>query len=470
MCGKMSEITDLINIIKRGRIRAIGNEVITPELSAKLGAAHGSYLGSKGVLVVAREYNNLNRMIKRSYIGGAMSAGVDLLNLHSAPVPVLQFCIRRFGANGGAFFSTGSSVEGESTIRFFNSAGIEYDISELESVNEYFKNNKIDRVRPSKVGTLTNIPATQDIYKKTIPKFIDRSLFRDQKLQIVVDCSYGPTSVTIPTILSDLNIDVIAINSYESDRNTTEPFPNLRSIKNAVNIVKASNADLGVVLDADGSRALFINDQGTILNYEELMMFFIHYDQEIKNSKGKPVITSESASRVLTKYVENENFKIFRSENFPGEISRSLREERAVFGGADTFKFYFDQYGPFSDATFTTLKILEVLAKHKLPLSSLVRTFPRTILAYKTIPVQPEVLNTFNTKIKSIVKQEDENQIDYQDLILGIKLIKKGTGWVIITPSLQSNNIELTAEPSEEGNSKMSEDLIRLAEDYIDRL
>ncbi len=466
----MTDITDLTQIIKRGRIRAPGNEVITAEFSAKLGGAHGSYLGTKGVVVVSREYNNLNRMIKRSYIGGVMGAGVDLLNLHSAPVPVLQFCIRRFGANGGAFFSTGSSLEGESTIRFFDSAGVEYNIKNLESVNEHFKSDKINRVNPNHVGTLTDIPATQDIYKKSIPKFIDRSLFKDRKLQIVVDCSYGPTSVTIPTILSDLNIDVIAINSYESDRQTAESFPNLNSIKNSVNIVKASGADLGVVLDPDGSRALFITDQGTILNYEELMMFFIHYDKEISKSKGRPIITSQSASKVLTQFVESENFEVIRSENFPGEISRSLREERAAFGGADTLKFYFPQYGPFSDATFTTLKILEILARHDMPLSSLVRTFPRTILAYKTIPIKEDGLKTFNNDIKSVIKENSEHDIDYQDIILGIKLIKHGVGWVMITPSIHSNTIELTAETIAKNDHEKSEELIELAEKYINEL
>jgi len=138
----MGEITDLSTIIKRGRIQAIGNKVITPELAAKIGGAVGTYLGS-GVMVVAREFNNNNRMLKRAFIGGLMSTGVNILNLHSAPVPVLQFCIRRFGAESGVYFGNGSASEGIVQIRFFDSSGIEYDKSNLESINEYFKNNKI---------------------------------------------------------------------------------------------------------------------------------------------------------------------------------------------------------------------------------------------------------------------------------------------------------------------------------------
>jgi phosphomannomutase len=460
----MAEITDLTQKIKRGRIRAIANKEITPEFAAKLGAAHGTFLGSKGILVIGREYNNNNRMIKRAYISGVMSSGVDILNLHSAPVPVLQFCIRRFGASGGVYMSSGSSLEGEISIRIFDSSGVEYNAKNIESINEYFKNAKINRANPSEVGSISDIPHTQDIYKKALPQFINRKLFQQKKLHAVIDCSYGPTSVTIPSILSDLKIDVIAINSYESDRKSAEVFPNLRSIKNCVNIVKAASADLGVILDADGSRAVFVDETGYLLTYEELMMFFMSYEENIKKSKGNTIVTSDSSSRVLEQYTEQQGYKLLKSSNYPGEISRTIREERALFGGADTYKYYFPQYGPFSDATFTTLKILEVLASQNAPLSSLIRTFPRTIHAYKTLQVKSDVINSLTLDLKRLLRENKDPSLDYQDILLGMKIYLKEQGWVIIMPSLHSNSIELTAEGND---SSKAEELIKYAENLL---
>ncbi|MHA1474751.1 MAG: hypothetical protein ACTSQ5_06145 [Promethearchaeota archaeon] len=468
----MGEITDLSTIIKRGRIEAIGNKIITPELAAKIGGAVGSFLGPNGIMVVAREFNNNNRMLKRAFISGLMSTGVNILNLHSAPVPVLQFSIRRFGAESGVYFGNGSATEGIIQIRFFDSSGIEYDKSNLESVNAYFKNNKIKRANPLNVGAISDIPHTQDIYKKAIPQFINRDLLKSKNLVVVVDCSYGPSSIVVPSILTELKNDCIAINAYENDQKANEMFPNLRSIKDVVNIVKASNSDLGIVLDSDGSRALYIDETGTILTYEELMMFFLKYDKDLsKVSSGSTIIISKSSSKVLEQFaIDLNELKVIKSKNFPGEISRSLREERAILGGSDTYKFYFPKYGPFSDATFTTLKILEILASQDLPLSVLVRSFPRNFHAYKTIPISEEKIYSFVSKLKNYIRKKKDNEldenIDFQDLLIGIKIIVKNKGWVVISPSVHKNIIELSAEGLD---SQKSEELISIASECVEK-
>ncbi|MHA1647303.1 MAG: hypothetical protein ACTSVL_07005, partial [Promethearchaeota archaeon] len=157
------------------------------------------------------------------------------------------------------------------------------------------------------------------------------------------------------------------------------------------------------------------------------------------------------------------------SKNYPGEISRALREERAILGGSDTYKFYFPKYGPFSDATFTTLKILEILAKQELPLSVLIRSFPRNLHAYKTIPISEENLYVFISKLKDYIRNKDcelDKHFDFQDLLIGIKIIIKDMGWVVISPSVHANTIELTVEGV---NPQKSEELMSLATECVEK-
>jgi len=139
-----NNVLDLTTIIKRGRIQGIGNELFTPELAVKIGAAYGSYLGPNGIVVVSREYNNNNRMLKRAFISGLMSAGVDILNLHFAPLPVLQFCIRRFGAGGGVYFASFNAENLQNQIRFFDASGVEYD-NLMESLKDVHPGRKFSR-------------------------------------------------------------------------------------------------------------------------------------------------------------------------------------------------------------------------------------------------------------------------------------------------------------------------------------
>lgn len=465
----MKEITDLSTMIKRGRIQGVGNREITPELAAKIGAALGTYLKSSGILVVSREYNNNNRMLKRAFIGGVMSSGLDILNLHSASIPVLQFCIRRFGASGGVYFSSFNSNELLNQIRIYDASGVEYERSKLESINEYFKHNKIHRASPLEVGSISDIPHTQDIYKRAIPQFFNQKLISNKNLNVVVDCSYGPSAITLPSILTEMkSIDVIAINAYENDQKSIEMFPNINTIKDVVKIVIASNSDLGVIVDNAGSRALYIDETGRILSYEELMMVFMKYDKYITKSKASPILTTETASKVLEDFaINNAGYKLIRTKNFPGEISRGLREERGVFGGADTLKFYFPEYGPFSDATFTTLKIIEIISREQLPLSALIRAFPRNIHAYKSVPTSKEKHYDFKRKLLDKVQFNNDYGWDYQDTLMGIKIIIPNEGWILIQPSIHAFTIEMEAEAHDPKNS---DTLIPLVEKFIEPL
>ena len=465
----MDNITDLTHMIKRGRIQGVGNKELTPELAARIGASLGTYLKSSGILVVSREYNNNNRMLKRAFIGGVMSSGLDILNLHSASIPVLQFCIRRFGATGGVYFSSFNSNELLNQIRIFDASGVEYERHQIESINEYFKTNTINRAPPLEVGSISDIPHTQDIYKRAIPQFFNQKLIGEKPLNIVLDCSYGPSAITTPSILTEMkSIDVIAINAYENDQKSIEMFPNINSINDVVKIVKASNSDLGVVLDNAGSRALYIDETGRILTYEELMMFFMKYDNYIKKSKVAPIFSTETASRALEEYaVNNLGLNFVKTKNYPGEISRGLREERGVFGGADTLKFYFPEYGPFSDATFTTLKIIEIISREKLPLSALIRAFPRNIHAYKSIPTSQDMHYDFKRRLLDKVQFNNDFGWDYQDTLMGVKIIIPEKGWVSVQPSIHAFAIELEAQAP---NPKNSEDLIPLVEKFIKNL
>lgn len=444
-------------IIIKGRIRSTTNTILTPEFAAKLGAAHGTYIGKGGNLIISREYNNDCRMLKRAYIAGVMSAGVQIMNIHSTPLPVLQFCIRKFGGSGGVFFSSGHSREGEVVIRFFDSSGCEFNESNLLSINEIFSQDKIARVPSSAIGTITNIDHVSEIYSKALPQLINKKLFLDKELTVVLDCSHGPAGVITPALLNDLHINTIALNTFVKTTNTI--FPDYKAIKSAVSIVQASNASLGVIMDPDGSRALYIDDHGNIISFAELMMLFMSELSPIKISKNNPIIVSDSSSKIIDTYAEQMGYKIKRVENNPGNISRTVREEHSSFAASDTFKFYFPNYGPFSDATFATLMILQVLAISDEPLSSILRSFPRKIRTSKTIMTNEDPQGIMMRLRANLI----EKKYKLEDMIFGIKVIKPKK-WVIISHSLFQNAIILNCESEEPDGGK---DLISELEELV---
>ena len=446
-------VQDLKELNKNGRIIGRANFVFTPEISSSIGSIHGSTFNQNESVVMGRDYHNDSRMLKRAYTSGLMSTGINILNLSDCTFPLLQFTIRRFGASGGVYFSGGHLFSEDVGIRLVDAGGIELAHNEIEKIidsyNSYPKG--IRRVHPKSIAHITAIPQTDEIYIKSLQQFVDKKKIRKASLKIVVDTSYAPSGKITPLLINNIGVEVIALNTHFKER-SINPVPNINTIRNTADIVKASNSHLGVCFDVDGSRILVIDENGLEVNFEELLMLFISYDERILNSKGNTVITTSSISPVAKKFIEESGYPVKEVENDPGEISRQIREERACFAAADTLKFYFPQYAPFSDGNFILLKLLEIMTTQDDLLSSLARGFPKGIKVNKTINVTPEVINTFHNQLRKIV---EKNGYKYYDIINELKIIdKEKKASIAIKLSLYRNVVFLSAEAEDVKNAK----------------
>ncbi|TFG06851.1 MAG: hypothetical protein EU539_06510 [Promethearchaeota archaeon] len=442
----------LKDLYKNGRIVGRANYVFTPEISSSIGSIHGSNFNPNESVVMGRDYHNDSRMLKRGYTSGLMSTGVNLLNLSDCTYPLLQFTIRRFGASGGVYFSAGHLYSDEVGVRFIDAGGIELSPGEIQKIIEAYNNypDTIRRVDPNEIGHITAIPQTEEIYIKSLQQFVDKKKIKKAGLKIVIDCSYAPSGKITPLLLNEIGVEVIALNTHYRERSS--PVPNINTIRNTADIVKASNSQLGVCFDVDGSRILILDENGLEVSYEDLLMLFVSYEQRILNSKGTTIISTPSLSPIVKEFIDENGYPLKEVENYPGEISRKLREERACFGAADTLKFYFPQYAPYSDGNFILLKILEIMTKQDDLLSSLTRGFPKGIKVNKTLSLLPEVMENFHNDLRKTVER---NGYNYHDIINELKVINdEKKAWTSVKLSLYRNAVLLSGESEDINQAK----------------
>lgn len=282
-------------------------------------------------------------------------------------------------------------------------------------------------------------------------------------LKIVVDCSYGPTGTITPLLINELGVEVIALNTHYKQR-AKNPVPSINTIRNTAEIVKASKSQLGVCYDVDGSRILLIDENGLEINFEDLLMLFVAYDERIRKSKGNTIITTSTISPVVKKFVEESGYPVKEVGNSPGEMSRQIREERACFAAADTLKFYFPQYAPFSDGNFILLKLLEIMALQDDLISSLTRGFPKGVKINKSINLSLEVVENFHNLLRKMV---DEQGYEYYDIINELKILDKNKATsTTVKVSLNRNAVVLSSESEDPKDVKeMSTTLEKLIND-----
>ena len=444
-------IKNLNELRKNGRIIGRANYVFTPEISSSIGSIHGSLFKQNESIVMGRDYHNDSRMLKRAYTSGLMSTGINLLNLSDCTFPLLQFTIRRFGASGGVYVSGGHLYSEDVGIRFLDAGGIELPQSEIQKIIDSYNTypEQVRRVDPNEIGQITAIPQTADIYIKSLQQFVDKKKIRKANLKIVVDCSYGPTGKITPLLINDIGVEVIALNTHYRERSSS-PVPSINTIRNTAEIVKASNSHVGVCFDVDGSRILVIDENGLEVNFEDLLMLFISFDKRIQKSKGNTIITTPSISPVVREFIEDGGFPIKQVENYPGEISRQIREERSCFAAADTLKFYFPEFAPFSDGNFILLKILEIMTTQEDLLSSLTRGFPKGIKINKTIPISSDLVENIHNRLRELA---EENEYRYHDIINELKIFQD-EAYTIIKVALYRDAILLSAESKDKNRAQ----------------
>ena len=444
-------VENLNELNKRGRIIGRANYIFTPEIASSIGSIHGSLFNEDETIVIGRDYHNDSRMLKRGYTSGVMSTGVDILNLSDCTYPLLQFTIRRFGASGGVYFSGGHLYSEDVGIRFVDAGGIEFEKNEIQKIIDSYNSypSKVRRVEPSKIGQITAIPQTQDVYVKSLQQFVDNKAIRNANLKVVIDCSYGPTGKITPLLLNDIGTEFIALNTHYRERSEI-PVPSINSIRNTADIVKASNSHLGVCFDVDGSRILILDENGLEINFEDLLMLFVTYEDRIKKSISNTIVTTPSISPIVIKYIEDAGHPVKQYENFPGEISRQVREQRACFGAADTLKFYFPQYAPFSDGNFILLKLLEIMTKENDLLSALIRGFPKGIKVNKSIPVPSRIIENIHNKL---IEFAELHNLRYHDIINELKILDEEAN-MTIKVALNRDSILLSSEAKDPKKSK----------------
>lgn len=421
------------------RIVGEPNTEITPEISASLGAALGTILKNQGTIALARDYRPESRMLKRAFTAGLMSAGLNIMDLTAAPVPVLQFAIRRFGTNGGAIFNSHHAHHSNKIeVKIYNRSGIEFDIKNIQRLLNICSDDKIIRGRNNAIGTLLHTIEINDLYERAIMQFVDISALKNQDLRVVADCSNGPIGAIIPSILSRSEIDVISLNSYTPS--VMKTLPSLKSLGKLSKVITSTEATFGVCFDVDGSRAIFFDERGNYISSDHLLTLF--FMEQLKKG-SKIFITTETTTRILEELIADvPEAQLIRVKNNPGEVANAIRIRRANFGGSDTGKFRFPEYAFFSDTVLATLKLLEIISKSGLNLTKILSEVPQTIKEHYEIAPIKEVFDNFHQ-----ILEENLGDLKIIDTLIGLKIFfSPEMGWIHIIPSFHEQKLLLTGE------------------------
>ena len=362
-----------MSIFREYDIRGIVGKDLTPELAEKIGRAYAT-LGKEHdmrTIAVGRDGRLTSPLMREHLVKGLTEGGLDVLDLGLCATPLLYFSLFHREVDGGIMI-TGSHNASE------------YNGFKLCIGKEALHGPGIQRLGSLVEGEAFSVGTGKVIDSPIIPEYLDylKNNFSSLKanfLHVVIDCGNGAASLVAKQALEQLGCQVTGLYCDLDGR-----FPNhhpdptvVENLEDLRNTVKQLGADVGIGYDGDADRIGAIDEQGNILWGDRLLLLFAR--DVLVDRPGSTFISEVKASQHLYDDIEKRGGRAIMWKTGHSVMKAKMKEENAVLAGEMSGHMFFaDRYFGFDDAIYASCRLIEILAKMKKPLSSLLLDVPST--------------------------------------------------------------------------------------------
>lgn len=309
----------------------VGEPPITPEFMLKLGWAVGRVFSrtGRGHILIGKDTRVSGYMFESSLEAGLVAAGVDVSLLGPMPTPAIAYLTRTFKAKAGIVISASHNPFYDNGIKFFSGNGEKLDDAvELEIESELDRPMLV--VESDQIGKVSRIKDAAGRYIEFCKSCFPTS-FNLEGFKIVVDCAHGATYHIAPDVFKELGAKVIEMGTAPDGFNINDQVGSTSPGK-LVEAVTGNNADLGIALDGDGDRVIMVDDQGEIVDGDELLFIIA----QARRSAGRlvgGVVGTLMSNFGLEKALEREAIPFKRAQVGDRYVLSELLRNRWELGG-----------------------------------------------------------------------------------------------------------------------------------------
>ena len=399
-----------------------GEHPITPDFFVKLAYATGLVLTkhhkskNNPSVVIGKDTRISGYMFESALEAGFSAAGVDTYLTGPIPTPGIAYLTQKLDADIGVSITASHNPFGDNGIKIFTKNGTKLS-EETEIEIEQLLDEALVLVTTAKLGKARRLDDAYDRYIRFCLNTVSNELdFKHYK--IVIDCANGATYHVAPKIFRSLGAKIITINNSPDGLNINEAAGSDHP-ESLVQAVKKNQANLGIAFDGDGDRILVVNNDGSIIDGDQILFIILNYFQQQQKLKGGLVGTFMTNLALEEKCAEM-NISFYRAKVGDRYVAEALKEKEWMIGGENSGHIVLLNYHSTGDGIISALQLLSALEVNKMSLSEALANFSLYPQQLINIPIK-EKLDLDSQIIKDLVKEAE--------------MIMEGKGRVLIRPS-----------------------------------
>ena len=426
-------------IIREYDIRGIYNSTLSEEDAKRIGHVFALTLKNNKIVNVACDGRHSSLPLKKSLIQGLVEGGANVRDIGLGPTPMLYFSCFENDCEAGIMI-TGShnppTHNGfkivKDKVSFFGE-----NLKKLSILAEDYELKKKGKL-------LKNF----DISKIYLQNLVSR-LNQKKELNIAWDAGNGSAGAVMEKLSKFVKgKNILLYSEINGDFPNHHPDPSDHStLQDLINNVKEKKLDFGIAFDGDGDRIGVVDDKGSIIPGDLLLLLFA---QEIIEKNDKTCIIGDvKCSQVLFDQVNRLGGRAVMSKTGHSLVKNTMKKESADLAGEMSGHIFFsDKYYGFDDALYAAVRLINLMSSTDKKLSEVVSKFPK-LFNTPEIRIDCDDREKFEL-IKKIIKNQKGKKFSSID---GIRVSLKD-GWWLLRASNTQAAIVLRCESNTEHGLK----------------
>ena len=434
-------------------VRGLANVDITPEVAVRLAMAYGTALKRGAVVTTSRDTSRVARALKRAVIGGLNLAGANVEDVELATVPLTRFQVRNGESHGGITVRLAPDDPDSVELRFFGADGRDIDDGMQRKIERLLSREDYRRAFAGDIGDIVYPPRAIEFYTAALERAVDAERLRERAFKIVLDYSFGAAAIVMPTVLSKVGAEVLAVNPYASTAasSATEISAQVARIGE---LVRASGSQLGCVISADGETVAFVDDLGHVLTHTEALLSLVGLVAETQEHAriALPVSMTQEAQRIVVAH----GGEVVWTKQSDTHLMEVASREEVTFAGSPDGRYIWPDFLPGFDAMASLVRMLDMLAATDQTLSHVVSALPTVHVAHETVPTPWDRKGAVMREAVEHIQRAGGYKLVLVD---GVKVLRPD-GWALILPDPAQPATHIWAEADTEESAR------RLAQEY----
>jgi phosphoglucosamine mutase len=348
-------------------VRGVANIYpMTTEMAMQLGraAAHIFKNGEKRHrIVIGKDTRLSGYMIENALAAGICSMGADVLLVGPLPTPGIAFITTSMRADAGVVISASHNPYQDNGIKFFSREGFKLPDETEIRIEELIFTKKIDSLRPiaSAVGKAFRIDDARGRYivflKNAFPKDLDL-----KGLRIVLDCANGAAYKVAPAVLEELGAEVISLGVSPDGTNINAGCGSLYP-KVVSEAAREYRADLGMALDGDADRVIFVDEFGNEVDGDHIMAICATHLLQEKKLAHNTLVATVMSNIGLDIAMKKTGGKVVKTAVGDRYVAEEMLRHGYNLGGEQSGHMIFLDHNTTGDGMISALQVLAIMQR-----------------------------------------------------------------------------------------------------------